>query len=344
MNIRQTKISKGLIQYFNDTYPGMLNLEILDLKEISAGWETELFSFGLRYSEKGVTKKEKLVIRMYPGDIAERKLENEFFIYKNLSEQNYPVPKIHYMSANRQYVGKPFLIMDWISGGTLNDKMITNPEEGLLLFSQLFVKLHNMDWKPFIKKLKSDKDFTPSIESHIEALESRVNYNKLEELILIVDWLKDEKEKIIDEYLALGHFDFHPYNILMKENGEPVVIDWPSAKVNDFRFDLGWTLTLVCVYDNINNRNRFFDAYQKVAKKKIENIAFFEVAAIVRRLCDVLIAFKSSGESTGLRNDVVQQIKDTIFHVENLNSYLEKLSGIRVKEVDELIEDINNQE
>lgn len=344
INARQKEISNGLIQFFKDTKPKMQNTKILDLNEISAGWETELYSFKMQYSENDRIKKKKLVIRMYPGDSAKRKLSNEFFIYTNLSKQNYPVPKIHYMSTDKQHVGKPFLIMDWILGEVLDKKMISQPEETARIFCQLFVDLHKLDWKPFISNLSSGEKSIPTIDSYLDSLENRVKQNDLIELNPILIWLRSERNRIKNIYLALGHYDFHTFNILLNENGEPFVIDWPSAKVNDFRFDLGWTLTLYRIYSNRENRNVLFETYREMAGKKIEHMDFFEVSAILRRLSDVLIVFKSNAESAGLQNGVAQMIKDSISHVENLNSYLEELTGIRIMEVDELIENIKNSE
>jgi len=342
MNTRQKEISNGLIHYF-DIEQKMQKIKILDLNEITSGWETELFTFTLQYSKNEVVKQKKLVIRMYPGESAERKLTHEFFIYNSISKQNYPVPKIHYMSTDKQYVGKPFLIMDWVRGGVLDDRMSSNPEETIRVFCNLFVDLHKLDWKPFVSSLDSNKTYTPSIDYHLDLLERRVKQNKLDELEPILIWLRKERKRIKNHYLAIGHFDFHPFNILLNENGDPFVIDWPSAKVSDFRFDLGWTLTLFRVYTDQNNRNVLFDTYQKITGKQIAHMDFFEVAAILRRLSDILITFKSDAESAGLQESVTQQIKETIFHVENLNTYLEELAGFRIKKIDELIKKIKKE-
>ena len=51
INAKHNEISNGLIQFFKDSKLKLLNTKILDLNEISAGWETELYSFEMRYSE-----------------------------------------------------------------------------------------------------------------------------------------------------------------------------------------------------------------------------------------------------------------------------------------------------
>lgn len=343
MNTKQTRIINGLIRFLIETNHDKQNIKIDNINEITAGWETELYSFILEYTKDKKVKSEKLVIRIYPGDFAENKLSNEFFIYTNLSKQNYPVPKIHYMTTDKQYIGRPFLIMDWITGGTLDDRLNLHFKETMLIFCKLFVDLHRLDWQPFVRKLNSKKTLIPTIDLHIDALEKRVKINNLNELLPIVHWLKDERKKIENEYLAIGHYDFHTFNILLDEKGSLFVIDWPSAKVNDFRFDLAWTLVLYNAYSNRESRDLLFETYQEVAGKQIDHISFFEVAGILRRLCDILITFKANAESTGLRDGVVKMIKESIDHVENLNSHLEELSGIRIREIDELVLEVRNE-
>ncbi|MHA1211356.1 MAG: phosphotransferase, partial [Candidatus Heimdallarchaeota archaeon] len=212
-----------------------------------------------------------------------------------------------------------------------------------ILFCKLFVELHKLDWKPFISDLESDGENIPTIDSYIERLEDRVIRNKLTELQPILVWLKEKRKKIGKIQLALSHFDFHPFNILLNEKGEPFVIDWPAGRVSDYRFDLGWTLTLIMVYSNRENRNGIFEAYQAIANEQIEDIDFFEVVAILRRLSDILIVFNSNAENAGLHDGVAKMIKETISHVENLNSYLEELSGISIPAIDALVEKVKNE-
>jgi len=342
VNSKENEISNGLVKYFKIVQK-MQKIKIIDLQDITSGWETEIFAFTLQYTENGIEKQEKLVIRMYPGKYAESNLTDELFVYTNVGKQNYPIPKIHYSSTDKQYVGKPFLIMDWIMGGVLDEKWETDPEGTMKLFCQLFVDLHKLDWKLINEGLESDKRYKTSIDDRLVLIERRMTNNNFNELMPIVKWLRKERKRIIEEHLAFCHFDFHTFNILLDENENPFVIDWPSAHVSDFRFDLAWTLILYRVYTNQDNRNTLFQTYQKTAEKQINNIDFFEVAGIARRLTDVLIPFKSDSGSANFNDRAAQDIKDTIFHVENLNIYLEELTGFRIKRIDELVKMIKEE-
>jgi len=342
VNSKENEISNGLVKYFK-TFQKMQKIKIIDLQDITSGWETEIFTFTLQFTENGVEKQEKLVIRIYPGEYAERTSTYELLMYTTLDKQNYPTPKIHYSSTDKQYVGKPFLIMDWITGGVLDKKWETDPEGTMKSFCQLFVDLHNLDWKPINESLVSDKRYKTSIDDRLVLIEQRMTNNNFNELMPIVKWLRKERKRIKEEHLAFCHFDFHTFNILLDENGNPYVIDWPSAHIIDFRFDLAWTLILYRVYTNQDNRNALFQTYQKIAGKQINNIDFFEVAGIARRLTDVLMPFKSDSGSANFNDRAAQDIKDTIFHVENLNIYLEELAGFRIKKIDELVMKIKNE-
>ena len=79
MNTRQKEISNGLIHYF-DIEQKMQKIKILDLQDITSGWETEIFAFTLQYSKNEIEKQKKLVIRMYPGKFAESNLMDELFV------------------------------------------------------------------------------------------------------------------------------------------------------------------------------------------------------------------------------------------------------------------------
>ncbi len=45
------------------------------------------------------------------------------------------------------------------------------------------------------------------------------------------------------------HWDYHPGNVLLRDDSSAVVIDWTQIDVSDPRFDLAWTLLLVSSYE-----------------------------------------------------------------------------------------------
>ncbi|MBD3192950.1 MAG: phosphotransferase [Candidatus Heimdallarchaeota archaeon] len=339
---RKQKILNGISDFIKEKESGFQDIRLENLNEITAGWEAELFSFVLYYKHNGEEIVKKLVIRMYPSISEIHKLDTEYLIYKLLADLHYSVPKVYYKAKDLNYVGKPFLIMDWLTGGTLDEKLRSQPQESMLLFCQLFVELHDLDWKPYSEKLLSNGISILSIDSLLKRYENRIKQNNLTELQPINAWLKKRRKEVNNLDLSITHCDFHPYNILLNDEGDTFVIDWPSVKITDYRFDLASTLVLNRIYSGKNLRDTLFRLYQQIAQKEIEDIDFFEVIAIFRRMIGVMQVLLPGDNRIGLSDDIVDIIIDTIFHVENMNNYLEELTGIRIEKIDDLVNEAKN--
>jgi aminoglycoside phosphotransferase (APT) family kinase protein len=67
----------------------------------------------------------------------------------------------------------------------------------------------------------------------------------------IVAWLEERREAVPCLQPSLVHGDFHPNNILLREDGSAVVIDWAGLQASDARFDLAWTLLLVSTRSSV---------------------------------------------------------------------------------------------
>ena len=86
------KIAEGLLKFYYKKYPEREKQEISGVKEITKGWETDLFSFDLEFVEEGCLIKKELVARLYSGEYAAKKTEAEFNVINRLFTAGYPVP------------------------------------------------------------------------------------------------------------------------------------------------------------------------------------------------------------------------------------------------------------
>ena len=339
-----SQVQSGLFDFFTVNFPNYTQLTIEKLEKITNGWETEIFSFKFSYQEKGKSQEKDLIIRIYPCKNTSQKQEKELSIYPKLLKAKYPVPKIHYHSTNRNFIGKPFIIMDRIKGKILVEFTDSCSYESVEVFSSLFVNLHKLDWKLFVKEEQHETAPTSSIDKFIDNMRRRISKFNLYELTPIIEWLDEEKKEIKKEILALNHHDFHHYNILLDTNNEPYVIDWGGAAVRDFRFDLGWTLVLVNSYMTRELRDAIFNTYQEKTGKAIENISFFEVFGILRRLTDVLSTLKFGPEALGMHDSVIPIILEHSYSIYKALSYLKELTGIKIPEVELVIEKTKKRE
>ncbi|MEK6221250.1 MAG: hypothetical protein N2D54_03285, partial [Chloroflexota bacterium] len=79
---------------FKQKYPTFDNLHIDQLEEITTGWETNIFSFTLRYTENNTLYKKEYIIRMYYGAGQNSQAQKEFAIMQMVRGQEIQVPQV----------------------------------------------------------------------------------------------------------------------------------------------------------------------------------------------------------------------------------------------------------
>ena len=128
----------------------------------------------------------------------------------------------------------------------------------------------------------------------------------------IVAWLDERREAVPCRQPALVHGDFHPNNILLREDGAAVVIDWAGLQVADARFDLAWTLVLAYAYESATMRDQVLYTYEQVSGQEVEQLASFEVLACLRRLLGVSISLLAGPEQFGMRPEAIAVMQQQI--------------------------------
>ena len=268
--------SSSLLSYLQKSYPDRISLELNDYKDITSGWETQIFSFDLEWSMKQGKKKESLIVRVYSPIIGSVKAEKESTVMTQLLRVGYPVPKIHVTETDGSLLGNPFIIMDRIDGSTLNAKLGQSDNEKdkwVMVFSRLFVKLHKLDWNYFVVDSESYHPEDPYyiIKSKIAEAKESLKHRGKTELSPIVDWLHERVDSVPCERPSIIHGDFHPMNVLVDTEGNYFVIDWTAARLGDYRSDLAWSMVLAFIY----NDNQYWQIiqrdYESAAGRKVEN-------------------------------------------------------------------------
>lgn len=310
----------GLVRFFQEKLPSAQKLEIFNVKRILGGMETEIHSFSCKYQENGKSMELKFVVRLYHSKYGFEFAESEFEVLKKLKTKNYPVPEVFFKETTPRYLGKPFIIIEFIDGILMGEKMLKSLEKGdfqtlqILVdqFSELFLKLHRIDWLILVEdKNEFLQDPKGLVMNLMNWYENKIKKYDMNSVIPVIKWLKSRMGSVNfpKENLSLVHGDFHPNNIILKGT-EPYVIDWHGIRIRDYRTDLGQTSLLIEVYVGKELRNSFVDSYVKQGGN-IQNLAFFEVLAALIRFYEYF-EITTTSKRNEMTNERVKGFEDDI--------------------------------
>ena len=316
---------------------------VRDLRAMSAGWESDVYAFDLEHGPAEGRRVEPLVLRVYPGTVARRKAEREFRGMSQLMRAGYPVPAVHLLECDASPFGQPFMVMERIDGGMLwaggdppSDVEIARM---VALFCGLQVRLHALDWRPFVPDPSAIEAGGPYalLDTELRSQEvwiARIGgagYGR------VIEWLLARREGVPCRRPAVVHLDFHPMNILVRPDGSAVVIDWTNIHVSDARLDLAWTLMLTGSAMGMEWRDRILEEYERQAGAPVDGIAYFEALACMRRLLSVAVSVHLGPAELGMRGDAVAAMRRQAPSIRAVYHLLRRRTDTVVPEVEDLL-------
>jgi aminoglycoside phosphotransferase (APT) family kinase protein len=84
--------------------------------------------------------------------------------------------------------------------------------------------------------------------------------------------------------LCLVHFDFWPGNVLWRRNRVSAIVDWPSARPGDLRFDLAQCRLDIALLLGTRAADSFLDAYAADLSVPLQHLWFFDLFLGLRAL------------------------------------------------------------
>ncbi len=309
---------------------------------IGGGWETEIYSFTARLNIAPSTPVENhLILRMYPGDNAAEKCEREYVGMTYIKMMGYSVPRVIYRVKDAAQLGKPALVMEKIDSRSLGNVIREQPERHSALFTmfvQLLVNLHRL---PYRALLEPNTDPVPADLIRRKFSEGRaLIIDQFQQVwaIPIFDWLEARLPDVLKTAsLSIIHNDFHPYNILLSPEDQPFVIDWSLIEINDYRFDLGWTLILSALR-SIEERNLILSEYERLRGQPVDHIEYFEVIGALRRLVDLSVSLSAGADALGMRPDTVEIMRRQREDYQRVYDLLCTYTGLKLPEIERLLD------
>jgi aminoglycoside 3'-phosphotransferase-2 len=255
----------------------------LDEEQKFDGADTETFGFRFVIDEKSLY----LILRLY-RDITDR-AEREFKTLSLLQNAGLSVPKAYFWRKKSKTVSRSYLIMEKIPGVILSDYLQQNKSEDeyieyFNLFIQEMVNIHNVNWKNLFPEVKSqnlDEDPYFYVDKVIKFPKEKIIEFKIVELMPIIEWLEQNKEK--SKHLSMLHGDFHFNNVILTPENKLVVIDWADIRLGDFRHDLAFSIVATSSV-GVEVTDSFTELYETLSGRKVKNIEYYMILSILHNL------------------------------------------------------------
>jgi aminoglycoside phosphotransferase (APT) family kinase protein len=323
--------------------PGRLDVEVSAVEPLARGWETDNTAFTLESGPPGRRRQQDLVIRVYAGDFAAAKADHEFRVLDALYRSGYPVPRPLALGHEGIPVGDQFILMERIRGKVMwhQLELARGADEERLFdqFCRLLADLHRLDWRGLVTD--------PTINTSDPLGWTRRELARFRHFIgammpgsgfeAALDWLDARARELPCPTPAIVHWDFHPGNVLVRPDGNAVVIDWTGGTVTDPRIDLAWTRLLLGAHGQPGWSEKVLAGYERETGKRVEGIEYFDAAMALRRLFDVTVSLGQGAQRLGMRPGAVDQMRATLPALGRVYDSFRRITGLEVPEVEALL-------
>ena len=151
-----------------------------------------------------------------------------------LNELGYAAPVVHELEMDLAHLGHPFLTMERLRGRLLVSRLrdpMQNSERLMDEFFNLYARLHALDWRPFVtQSFGEDQAFLP-VERWLARVAERRSPPRELGFAAALEWVGKHSPHVAHRRRAPLHGDFHPANVLVRDDGGMAVIDWPGFRI-----------------------------------------------------------------------------------------------------------------
>ncbi|MDH5644483.1 MAG: phosphotransferase [Candidatus Heimdallarchaeota archaeon] len=337
------EIQTKLESYYTLKFPEYDLIQVKNIQKLLGGWESILFKYTLIYSLNNSEFQIDQVIRLYPTSDGGERAKYEYDVLGNLNYSVVPIPEIYIYELDSKYLGYPFITMEYIHGQPFSKIFIEANEQDrsrlILKFTKILVDLHITDWSTLVKDPNNVIYKNPYyfLVNELNTYRALIEQHDKLEFYPILEWLWKNLDTIKDHRLCISHLDFHFGNIIVSDNEELTVIDWQGSRMTDFRFDLAWTLLIHETYFNKYIRDQIFNTYKSISPIEINNIKYFEVLSILKKLLDLSLTFSFGSELSRIFPSSVEEVKRNMQPIRESLALLYGHTRIKIPEIQKLL-------
>jgi aminoglycoside phosphotransferase (APT) family kinase protein len=333
-------IEAKISEYYDRLYPDREELRICDVEDITSGWEARLLTYVVEYQEAGRSVREERAIRLFQGHEASQKAEGEYGLLDRLHRVGFPVPEVFHVETDPSALGGPFIVMEYVRGRNLSEVLIDasadEAERLMTEFTRIWVDLHRLEGSTIITGFP-EGDTGRYLDDLLATAEGFISEFGLNWLWPVINWIQTHRDEVASEGLSVIHWDYHTRNVMIRDDGGLVVLDWTSAIPGDYRADLAWTVLLMGTYGPQEVRDEILERYERVSGKETRNIEFFDVIVCARRLLSVAASVSAGAEQLGMRPGAEEMMRESAGHLRKVYGLLRQRTGIELPEIEEFL-------
>jgi len=309
------------------------------------GWESEIYAYTLTHGAPDVLKTGTGVMRLLTGAGMEE-AQSEYRTLSLLHQAGYPVPEVYALGSAKHGFKHPFILMQRVEGGDFASRFPKNTEDDmkpLRDFVGLFRSLHTLDWRLYIENpeaLAPPEQPCFHFDRKLALYSQILDGAGITALDPVMVWLSDQRDHTACDRACVVHQDFHPNNILEDHQGNLFVVDWTSAEISDYRFDLAWTLALTLAYGGAGRRAIVLKEYERQMGAEVPALEIFEVVAYLRRIGSGMISMQAGAEKMGMRPEAADVMRRDRKAFERLYQRLTSITGLKLPEIEDWVNNL----
>ena len=205
------------------------------------GTETDVQAWRLQLAGAPGGLDPALVLRRYAGPAAAARALRESRIQSAIFRAGYPAPEVFLTCTDPEVLGGAFYLMRFIEGENL---AAAPPATVPGVLSRAHLALHVIAATPTLSAALTGTNVPTEPETPAEDLARLARQaRQVPRLLPVVEWMSDHVPAAPSEP-TICHGDFHPLNILVRNEQLAGVLDWPGASLGTRERDVGATLTL----------------------------------------------------------------------------------------------------
>ena len=329
-----------LVEFLGRQYPELEEQQVLELSAFGEGWETDLYRLRLTGRRNGKPSPLGLVLRLYKGSDSLEKARKEFTLLRGVKRFGIATPRVDALVTDRSILEHPFIVMEHISGGTLEGSLeMEGPSQWMDPMMQVLAHIHAIPWRELIPEPEGPfpnmDEPLAFVEGVHREMDQTIDRYQLTDFGSTMDWLRERKALGAATAPALVHNDYHPQNILLRED-ELVIIDWSFAEISEIRMDLAWSVLLLSVLLGHEHRSAMLEAYERAADSSVENFEYFEALKFTMRMITIATWLDEAVEIPVA--GITKQSLRSDYKVHVLNPYrrLKEITGLEIRSIEEL--------